>query len=141
MKKKKFIIIALLLAIMILIGLKIYKPAGKTGNTEIVSVSSQQFSAEDFEKATEAIKKYFSREFRDCELIKLEYVGDEANSSVQYEYLKDQYGIDEWIVFNMVFKVGKRYNPSYNSNSTQEMKIIFGRKTGEDWKYLDAGRP
>ena len=138
---KRAITVLLLLIVVIIAGYTLYKPQGKVSNAEIVNVASEEFSGDELAEATDCIKKYFTKEFRDCELLKLEYVGDEDNGSKQYEYLPAQYDIDEYIVYKMTFKVGNKDNLSYQKNTTQEINIILGRKGEEDWKYLSAGRP
>ena len=139
--KKRNTIVALIACIAVVCAIAVYKPAGKTKNAEILPAVSELYSDEDLEKAVAVIKQYFSKNFRDCELLKLEYIGDEANSSAQYLYLIKQYGVDEYIVYQMTFKVGNRNNPAYPSDSTQEIKIILGRTGNEEWKYLSSGRP
>ena len=142
MKNRKTLTVVILICIIAIIaGVLLYKPPGKTADAEVIQASSGLFSNEEMNEAVECIKNHFKKEFRDCELLKLKYVSDTENTSPQYAYLLKEYDIDQYIVYRMTFKVGKRYNPSYESNSTEEINIVLGRKANGTWKYLTGGRP
>lgn len=137
-KTKGKIIISVLLGLIVIMCFLIIVPNGRVKNVEIIPVSSEIYSEKDIKRAVKEIKKSFIK-WKDCELLTLEYVGDEQNKSVIYEYLDNQYGVKEHIVFEMTFKVGKRYHPSHKINSIDAIDYCLGRNYGENWRFLTGG--
>ena len=138
-KSKKIIFLGAIILVVLAVILT-WVPAGKSSNVTVIDAESRQFSQQDIAQAVDTVKSAFT-DWKGCELVTLRYLGDQDNNSAQFDYLKQQYEIDEHIVFEMTFRTGRWYNPSYESNSNVTVKTILGRKNGESWKYLDSGRP
>lgn len=138
MKKKTFIIIALVM--ILLTGCSGKNNGGNINNVQISDWKpSEIYSDEDIEAAYQTVKDYFGKEFGGCTLTKLYYPGDTYSDEFQ-EWAK-QYDADEAIIIVSSFDVDSSGGDgSLEPNTTyDDWNWILIRDHGGDWKHVDHG--
>lgn len=112
---------------------------GQVKNVHIQPYESNIYSDHDMQEAIDEIKTYFQKEFDDCILKELTYVGDDSLNQWQEYATRNQK--DEVIVFTSTFDVGSHGgNGALNPNDTyHNWKWILGRNKEGNWEHIDHG--
>ncbi len=116
-----------------------YKYIAKEGNTEkvnIVQIKSSYYTEEDYENVVNETLNRF-KEFKDCTLEQISYVGDELNNS-NINWAKDN-DKDEVITLILSFKTGKHAQGLNHNSQYTSYNMIFARNKGEDWTFITSG--
>ena len=112
---------------------------GIVSHVSIKQVSSEIYTYEELDKATEVVMNYFQKHFKGCELTELWYAGDEEKA--QYDALAARYGAGAAIVLKSNFTTGRSGGDgSLNPNETyKNWKWILILNEDGSWSHADHG--
>ena len=132
---KKFI--ALVLALVCAIGL--VACGGNTKNVKILDYSSEIYTDDEIKSAIDVTLDYFKKNFEDCSLIEITYLGDDELDG--WQDFAERNNADDVMVLVSSFKVGASGgNGSLNPNDTyRNWKWILVRTNGGKWEHVDHG--
>jgi hypothetical protein len=143
MTKYKYLIAALILALVLAIGFSFSyiktQQQGSITQVNFTATSSTIYTIEDFYKAANTVENTFKKEYTGCTLLTLSYTGD-LTESEQAEYLQ-QYAADEVLILTSSFTTGDSGGDgSLNPNDIYTDYLwILARNEGEDWHLADRG--
>ncbi len=112
---------------------------GDIGKVRIQTCSSDLYSQEEISDAIETALRHFRKEFKDCTLAEIGYLGDEKIRNYQEFAVRNQ--ADDVIVLVSSFTVGASGGDgSLNPNSVYwDWKWILVRNNGGKWRHVDHG--
>lgn len=129
--------LAMLLCCAMMLGL--CACGGDVSDVEILDCPSEFYTDREIREAINTVKRYFKKEFDDCTLTQIAYLGDEGNKV----YADDaaRYDADEVIVLVSSFDVGPSGGDgSLEPNGTYtKWKWILVRDRGGSWRHVDHG--
>lgn len=110
-----------------------------SANVEITNDTSEHYTATEIHDAFDVAMDYFRREFRDCTMTAIGYIGDEKWDMV--EGWASDLGAQQAIVLVSEFDTGKRGGDgSLNPNDTyRNYKWILVRGEDGRWSHADHG--
>lgn len=137
---KKILCMLLPAVIMVLCLCACRSIPGDVSKLTIIPKESQLYTQDEINAALEATKAHFKKNYNDCTLKEIYYVGDQELQGWQ-NWAVD-YDADDILVFRSTFDVGPHPDIAMNKNSTYERwKFILAREKGHEWKVVDAGLP
>jgi len=112
---------------------------GKVSNVGILEVPSNLYTFEEIDDAVTVVLSYFQKTFKGCELLELQYAGDEKQK--EYDAWAAQYDAEDAIVLTSTFTTGRSGGDgSLNPNATYEnWKWILVRNESGAWNHVDHG--
>ena len=130
-------IIALLLTLVSLLSL--VACGGDVKNVKILDYSSEIYTDDEIKSAIDVTLDYFKKNFEDCSLIEITYLGDDELDGWQ-DFAKRN-NADDVMVLVSSFKVGASGGDgSLNPNDTyRNWKWILVRTDGGKWEHVDHG--
>lgn len=134
---KKLLSLFLVTALMFSLSSCMTVSEGNAENVKVNKVSSEIYTDEEIASAIDAAKEYFKKEFSDCTLIEIEYIGDEELDD--YRWYTERANADEVIVFVSSFEVGRNADESLGPDFCENWKWILVRESGGQWQHEDHG--
>lgn len=130
-------IISVLLLCIVAFGLTAC--GGDVSNVKIHDYKSEIYTDAEIEEAIDVTLNYFKKEFSDCTLTELSYLGDEWLTD--YQTFATRENADDVIVFISNFDTGSSGGDgSLNPNDTYEnWSWILVRENGGQWRHVDHG--
>ena len=127
-----------LMMIVLSISLLFCACAGDVNQVKRHISPSEIYSEQDIDQAMDVVIRHFSREFRGCTLLELEYSDYRSEAGRAWAL---QYGADEGIVLISSFSVdGSGGDGSLNPNSTYtNWQWILVRSNGGKWTLKTWG--
>ena len=127
-----------LMMIVLTISLLFCACAGDVNQVKRHISPSEIYSEQDIDQAMDVVIRHFSREFRGCTLLELEYSDSRSESGRAWAL---QYGADEGIVLISSFSVdASGGDRSLNPNSTYtNWQWILVRSNGGKWTLKTWG--
>ena len=127
-----------LMMIVITISLLLCACAGDVNQVKRHISPSEIYSEQDIDQAMDVVIRHFSREFRGCTLLELEYSDYRSEAGRAWAL---QYGADEGIVLISSFSVdGSGGDGSLNPNTTYtNWQWILVRSNGGKWTLKTWG--
>ena len=130
-------IIALLLTLVSLLSL--VACGGDVKNVKILDYSSEIYTDDEIKSAIDVTLDYFKKNFEDCSLIEITYLGDDELDG--WQDFAERNNADDVMVLVSSFKVGASGGDgSLNPNDTyRNWKWILVRTDGGKWEHVDHG--
>lgn len=130
-------LIALVLALIYVIGL--VACGGNVKNVKITDYSSGIYSDAEIENTIDVAINYFKKNFEDCTLTEITYLGDDKLDN--WQEFAERNNADDVMVLVSSFNVGASGGDgSLNPNSTYtNWKWILVRTNGGKWEHVDHG--
>ncbi len=111
---------------------------GNTSEVKIIEVKSDIYTEDDINAAISIVLSDFKNNFDDCELHRIQYVGDKYKD--KFIEWQNKYNMDEVIILKMDFYSEKYGQGSLNPDCEYtDWGCILARNKGEDWVYKDGG--
>lgn len=128
---RRLILIAVILALVFLVGSYFRKPA-------VEAFSSDIYTQEDYDAAVTVVKRQYNS-LTSPTLLKIGYSGDEWTLS-QQEYILHFDDYTEGIVLYSDFSVPKYFRNSWEAGETyRNWQWYLARKDGGDWTVVTSG--
>lgn len=130
-------IIALFLTLVSLLSL--VACGGDVKNVKILDYSSEIYTDDEIKSAIDVTLDYFKKNFEDCSLIEITYLGDDELDG--WQDFAERNNADDVMVLVSSFKVGASGGDgSLNPNDTyRNWKWILVRTNGGKWEHVDHG--
>jgi len=130
-------IIALFLTLVSLLSL--VACGGDVKNVKILDYSSEIYTDDEIKSAIDVTLDYFKKNFEDCSLIEITYLGDDELDG--WQDFAERNNADDVMVLVSSFKVGASGGDgSLNPNDTyMNWKWILVRTNGGKWEHVDHG--
>ena len=130
-------LIALVLALVCVIGL--VACGGNVKNVKITDYSSEIYSDAEIENAIDVAINYFKKNFEDCTLTEITYLGDDKLDN--WQEFAERNNADDVMVLVSSFNVGASGGDgSLNPNSTYtNWKWVLVRTNDGKWEHVDHG--
>ena len=130
-------IIALFLILVSLLSL--VACGGDVKNVKILDYSSEIYTDDEIKSAIDVTLDYFKKNFEDCSLIEITYLGDDELDG--WQDFAERNNADDVMVLVSSFKVGASGGDgSLNPNDTyRNWKWILVRTNGGKWEHVDHG--
>lgn len=130
-------LIALVFALACVIGFVAY--GGNMKNVKIADCSSEIYSDAEIENAMDVAIHYFEKNFEDCILTEITYLGDDQLDN--WQEFAERNNADDVMVLVSSFNVGASGGDgSLNPNSTYtNWKWVLVRTNGGKWEHVDHG--
>ena len=130
-------IIALFLTLVSLLSL--VACGGDVKNVKILDYSSEIYTDDEIKSAIDVTLDYFKKNFEDCSLIEITYLGDDELDG--WQDFAERNNADDVMVLVSSFNVdASGGDGSLNPNSTYtNWKWILVRTNGGKWEHVDHG--
>lgn len=139
MKRKFLLVIICVLSCFTLSGCIDSKDVGNIANVKTTIINENNHDKKDIEKTFKIIKKKFNTmDFKDCELLSIEYSNDFDNQ--EKWLLKENKDYQEVIVLSFTFKTGKNPVQVFNTNSEYVYTAEFIKNKNNKWEMINWGQ-